>query len=451
MMPSGGRSSLLALKAIAALLAALALQTFYRVAGDHDVAIPIPERERFFSLARIDPKYNHYSAVFQIRVAEPGDYRPVFHAAQGRLLDPAHRMYHSEELTRGMTSFVYTPWTAMMIAPLARPGVSLEASANLVSAINHLLWVLIGIMLYQIMVYPGRGSPAFAVMSVACFVAYYPLADALWFVQATIWISFFLTASAWLVRHDRFAAAGAALALGVSIKPHLAVVPLILLASPRVPRRLPVICLTTVCLTSLLALAWGGPANTRDYLFRTLPTLSAGYALHANQTLQAMLLRLGSYADPSIFNLAPPVTWIRVVSGLCGLAMFGLIAIAIRHEPTGRDDAPLRILAAAVGVAAIAAPVCWEHHLSVLLIAVAALVGHYRLRPELRTRGREGAMIAGFVLTGAHFDTRQMWGFPWALFSVPGLVGALLILGCLVGTFRTPPVGEGPSCTEHEA
>lgn len=397
---------------------------------------------------QIDPDGNPFRALVSWRAQITGDFRPIYDAAKGRREDASYRMYRPELLRQNLASFVYTPFTALLISPLARPGVSMFTAANWVSGVNHVMWFVGGIMLF-LMITPGRSRTlGDAALLAVHYVAYYPMAKALELTQASVWIFFFLALSAFLVQRRRDAAAGLALAVGVSIKPHLVVILVLLALTLRFPWRVILACIGGLVATTAASIGYAGVENCRDYLFETLPILSAGYAYYPNQSANGMLHRLFTQTDPEEFNLAPAVGWIKVASAAFGLAVLAVAAIAFRRrrEATDNDDALLLKYALAITAATIASPVCWTHHLTVLLIALCAAVRFLSTHPDMRSRAVDAALLASYLLTGFFIDTRDVGNGVVALISGPGFYGSLMLLACLVAL-----VWRGPASAVEAA
>lgn len=398
------------------------------------VRYPLVENGRpVWSTFDIDPDGNPYAALFKWRAQVTGDFRPIFAAAKELRDDPHARIYHPEELKQNLASFVYTPFTAMAASPLVRPGVSRFAVANWVSAVNHAMWVAGGALLILIALRGRPITPAWVALLVLHYVLYYPMAKALQLTQASVWIFFFLTLSAFWLQRRRHVLAGAALAVGVSIKPHLAVVLIAMSLARGFPLRMIISCLVGLALTTAASVWYAGWDNCVDYVTRVLPILSAGYAYYPNQSLNGLLHRMFTSTDPRAFNLAPNIAWIKTVCAAYGIAVQAVAVIVLRQARTPRSDERLVLAYATLLVAATAAsPVCWLHHFTVLLIAFAAAVGLCLRHPVLRSRGVDAALFASFLLTGCFFDTRWLGNGAVALLGGLGFFGMLMLLVVLL-------------------
>jgi len=372
-----------------------------------------------------------------------GDFSPIFHAAQGLARDPGYELYRPHELSEHRASFVYTPFTALLLAPFAGPDATLAAVADGVSVANHLL-ALVGCGLILLVLARGRPlRPGLVAIFVLHALLFYPLASALHLTQAGVWIFFALAVSVWALDAGRPLIAGIALALGASIKPHLVVVPILIAFVPGMPRRLLAGAGVGLAATAALSLAYAGWDNCRAYLFDTLPSLSAGYSYFRNQGLNGLLLRVFTDQDPAEFNLARPVPWIRAASMLWGLVLLAATVIACRRgAKRAPDDAEGGLLryAAVLAAAVLASPVCWIHHLILLAIPI-AIAARALLRDRTLAAGPlPMLLLAGSLMAGFLFDAGGLAnGWP-SVFSGLELYGALLVLACLlrIQAQRTP-------------
>jgi hypothetical protein len=171
-----------------------------------------------------------------------------------------------------------------------------------------------------------------------------------------------------------------------------------------------------------------------DYVVRTLPSLSAGYAYYPNQSVNGLLLRLGRYADPATFNLAPRVEWIRVASTVFGIALLAGAAVVLRRSSAKTDE--VTRFALAVAAATLASPVVWIHHLTSLSIGLAVLARHIVYHHVASLRSVRIAAFTGLVLVGSFFDGSELAGVPLALLTGLEFYGGLVTLACLAWVAR---------------
>ncbi len=353
-----------------------------------------------------------------------GDLLPVFDAAQGRSTHADYRMYRPHELEEHKSAFVYTPLAALILSPIAQPGDSFEDAARTVGIANHLL-ALAGLGALFAFFFRGSARPTSLVLFAVHAIAFYPLAKALELTQVGVWIFFLLAAALFLFDRGARVASGLALALAVSIKPHLVLVPLILLLAKNFSRRFLYSCLAGLVVLGGISLAYAGFDNLRDYVLVLLPHLSSGYAYAPNQSFNGMLLRLFTDADPAVFNLAAPVQWIKLAGNAFVLALVAItILVGRKRAQPGSSESDIRFLGVAISAVVLASPVCWIHHYALLAIPLAA-TGRALVRdPRLGRGGADIAFVAGAVLLSFFFDASRA---P-ALLTGLEFYGALLML-----------------------
>jgi len=375
-------------------------------------------------------QYTKYNAIVRRYARSIGDFRPVYAAAVAWRNDRHSHVYNPTELAEGRASFVYTPFAAMLVYPLALLDLPLERAALYVHTANRACWLVGGLLLYLILMHERKKTPLSMALFGLAYLAFYPLAEALHLTQAQVWIWFALVAAAYLLHAGFILPSGVALGLAICIKPHLVMIPLLLLAAPGFPRLLILMCLGTAAGIALLCLLWVGPVNLFEYVTNLLPALSAGYAYHPNQSINGLLLRLGHYAPAEQFNLAPAVGWVKLASAVFALAVLAVTAFVLRRRGSGSD--PMVSLAIAVTAGTVASPVTWPHHLSALSIGLAvlartALDGESFVSPKVQWLG-----FLSFFLIGTYIDGSRLDGFPLALLSGFGFYGSLLLLACLM-------------------
>lgn len=406
--------------------------------------VPTPAWQTF----QVDPDGNPFDSLTNWRAIITGDFIPIFEAAKGHRADPGFRMYQPEQLRQRRASFVYSPFTALLVSPFARPGISMYTAANWASLVNHLLWIAGAVLLFAMATHERRRTASDVLLFALHYVAFYPFAKALQLTQASIWIFFLLTVSAFLFQRNRNWSAGLTLAVGISIKPHLLAVLAVLALIPRFPRSMLCSCLVGLIVLTGASVWYAGVDNCRDYLFATLPVLSAGYAFFPNQSFNGLLLRLFTDVNPAVFNLAPPVGWIKLVSGLCGLSVLALTWLLCRGRARSPShDTNVLCYAAVIAAAVVASPVCWIHHLTALAIPFCAVLSHLGRHGDQRRRWLDAALFVSFLLVSFYFDSRYLGGWPAALLSGLEFYGALLLLACLLTLTcrQSAPAAQAPA------
>ena len=407
---------------------------FLRNAGD-PAQFPLFEAARRppLPLETYNPGRQSFRALWRWDSLNAGDFQPVVQAAKRRRAGKP--LYQPEELRQGRASFVYTPFTALLVAPTLLAGWSAERTADAASLANH-AFALIGFALLFRLVFAGRSWDWRDVLAFALpCLAFYPMANALYLTQCGVWI-FFCAALSFSALHAGHALLGGiCLGLAASIKPHLALVPIALLCVPGFPRRFIAATFVTGALTGLLSVLYAGWGTVVGYFSETLPQLSAGYSYFQNQSFNGLLLRGFTEQKAEVFDLATPVAWVQRASSALGLALLAGVTALCRRGRAAR--APLDdelVYAALFSAVVVASPVCWIHHLILLLFPIGIAARALALRGEPGALG--GLLLAGLLLVGSLFDaSRVPNGWP-SVFTNLEFAGALLVLSVLLALRR---------------
>jgi hypothetical protein len=203
----------------------------------------------------------------------------------------------------------------------------------------------------------------------------------------------------------------------------------------------------TVAFGGALSLYVFGWDNHVDYL-RLLSHLSErGEAFYPNQSINGLLNRLMSIADPINYNNLewvdghfPPFTaWIYISTLISSAA---ILALALLRRRRGDDaDGLLDLCTIALSIT-LAAPIAWEHHYGILLPVFAVLVAASLDRP------RWIWLAVSFVLSSHYLPVTQMLAAtPFNVLQSHLLVAAVIALLLLHG--RGPRVTAAE--TEHAA
>jgi hypothetical protein len=385
----------------------------------------------------VDPDRNPYGALLSPTAVYTGDFRPILAAARGRLQDSEASLYRSEELEEHSAAFVYTPITALALVPLARTELSVQAAADRVHTFHRVLWAVGALLLYGVLFRGLRPSLGLSALFVLHYLAFYPLAQAVQLTQAGLWIWFGFVLGAFLLQRGHLTLGGIALGLGVSIKPHLVLVPVLLALVRGVPLRFVTASAVTVGVAGVTSIAYAGWADSWKYVTETLPHLSAGYAYFPNQSVNGLLHRLVGVEDPAVFNLALERGWIKAASAVFALAVLVTTTLVLRstwrptEEPMAvRNDLAVHRLGIVATAAVLASPVCWMHHFVLLTLPFVTLARRL-LRSGARPRALAFGWFVSLALVGWFFDGRHLSGFPWAFLTgleFYGAVGLLVIL-----------------------
>lgn len=384
------------------------------------------------TLRKIFP-VNSYKAIISINPENIGDFLPIYEVAQGIRIDPDFHMYQAEQLRAHRSSFVYTPFAALLISPFVKAGMTLYQTASVIKIINQLLWFASFVMLMRIVFYNHSITLPLALLFALHYLLFYPLARSLELTQAGVWIFFFLVLAAFLLQSHRHIAAGLTLAFGVSIKPHLGLMVIPLAVTPQFPKKMLGACLAGIFIAAVASLIYAGLDNCFDYISYALPTLSSGYAFYPNKSINGLLLRLFTLEDPSVYNLALPVPWIKICSLLFGIFMLCLAMLYCRNcININKNEDNVFCYTFCLVIITVASPICWEHHLAALLIAFSVVVKTLWNNPWLRNPTLEVLLFISILAVGCYYDGQCLSGFPKGLFSGIELYGALLLIGCMM-------------------
>ena len=367
-----------------------------------------------------------FKALISLTTYNTGDFRPIYEAAFNNRRLPHYRMYDTEHLAHFRPSlaahestFVYTPFAALLVSPLVMLDMSLEEAACTINVVNHVFWICAAIILFLILTHHQKPLFIISFLFILQYLSFYPLAKTLQLMQATMIIFFCLVLSVFFLQRHKEVAAGLMMALSASIKPHLILVLVPLFINRYFPRRMLISSVVGIIFTGLVSLFYAGIENCLDYVFHMLPTLSRGYAFYPNKGINGLLLRLFTDEDQTICNLAQQVPWIMTITSLFGLCLLVAATFACFLRTQQDKDDCNNVLCFTIAITAIilASPVCWEHHLSILALSFCVAVNTVWRNPKLRTRFIDAFFLISFLLVSCYFDTQYFSGFPMALLS----------------------------------
>lgn len=248
----------------------------------------------------------------------------------------------------------------------------------------------------------GAGLMALRVAIVAALtLTFYPVVKAFTLGQMQTWVNgaFAVALLCWVTGHK--GAGGVLMGLVCLIKPHYGL--LLLWAALRREWRFVYACGAAIAAGLAVSIGVFGWENHVDY-FRVLSFLSErGESYYPNQSVNGLLNRLMSIADPQQFNNVfwreahfPPFTPL-VYAGTLASSLLILGAALARRR---RENDPGRVLDFCTMVASltIASPIAWEHHYGVLLPIFAVLFASV-----LGDRARTGWLALSYVLAANFF------------------------------------------------
>ena len=248
----------------------------------------------------------------------------------------------------------------------------------------------------------GAGLVALRITAVgALTLTFYPVVKAFTLGQVQTWVNgaFAVALLCWAT--GRKAGGGALIGFICLIKPHYGL--LLLWAALRREWRFVYACAAAIAVGLAVSVAVFGWQNHIDYL-RVLSFLSErGESYYPNQSVNGLLNRLMSIADPQQFNNVfwreahfPPFTPLVYAGTLASSILILGTALARRR----RENDPGRVLDFCTMVASLtlASPIAWEHHYGVLLPIFAVLFASV-----LGDRARMTWLALAYVLAANFF------------------------------------------------
>jgi alpha-1,2-mannosyltransferase len=250
-----------------------------------------------------------------------------------------------------------------------------------------------------------RGGTGIFLLRLAAVAAltltFYPVVKAFTLGQVQAWVNgaFALALLCWVTGHR--ASGGVLIGLICLIKPHYGL--LLLWAALRREWRFVYACAAAIAAGVAVSIGVFGWENHLDYL-RVLGFLSErGESYYPNQSVNGLLNRLMSIADPQEFNNVfwreahfPPFTPLVYACTLASSIL--ILGAALVRRRRGND--PHRVLDFCTMVASltIASPIAWEHHYGVLLPIFAILFAN-----TLGDRTRLAWLVLSYVLASNFF------------------------------------------------
>lgn len=251
---------------------------------------------------------------------------------------------------------------------------------------------------------PRGGAAMFALRLAAVFalaLTFYPVVKAFTLGQIQTWVNGAFAAALLCWITGRKAGAGALVGFICLIKPHYGL--LLLWAALRREWRFVHACAAAVAAGLAASVAVLGWENHVDYL-RVLSFLSErGESYYPNQSVNGLLNRLMSIADPRQYNNVfwreahfPPFTPLVYAGTLASSILILGAALARRR----RENDPGRTLDFCTMIVSltIASPIAWEHHYGVLLPVMAVLFARL-----LGDRARLAWLALAYVLAANLF------------------------------------------------
>jgi hypothetical protein len=269
-------------------------------------------------------------------------------------------------------------------------------------------------------------------------LTFYPLVKGFTLGQIQVWINgaFAVALLAWVMRWK--VVSGILVGAMSLIKPHYGL--MILWALLRGEMRFALASAVTIGVGIAASVAHFGWANNLDYLGVVSFLSQHGEAFYPNQSVNGLLNRLMSIADPGNYvsldlppGKFPPFTpWIYAVTIVTSAA---ILLGGLLHRRASGDTPRLLDFAAMALSCTMASPIAWEHHYGILLPIYAVALVH-----ALDSRARLAWLALSYVLVSTFFaPTNMLAATPLNILQSAGLAGAAIALAFL---HRQTPIGS---------
>jgi alpha-1,2-mannosyltransferase len=284
-------------------------------------------------------------------------------------------------------------------------------------------------------------TPVRGLLAAGFALTFYPLVKGFTLGQIQVWINgaFAVALLAWVMRWK--VASGILVGAMSLIKPHYGL--MIVWALLRGEMRFALACAATIGAGIAASVAHFGWANNLDYL-NVLSFLSQhGEAFYPNQSVNGLLNRLMSIADPVNYvsldlppGKFPPFTpWIYAATLATSAA---IVLSGLLHRSVPGDPPRVLDFAAMALACTMASPIAWEHHYGILLPIYAVALVH-----ALDSRARLVWVGLSYVLVCTFFAaTNMLAATPLNVLQSTGLAGAVIVLVLL---HRPTPMSNLPS------
>lgn len=366
-----------------------------------------------------------------------GDPLPAILAGRALAADRHADLY--SHVREAGSSFIYPPLAAVLARPFAHvPSVEL---LERVSALSFVLLVAIAVLVGKI---ARPRSPAGVVATVFATLAFYPIARSVELNQTSLLVTAAMGGCLLLVERERDALAGVCLAVACVVKPHLALM-FLLLAWPM--RRLVLAGLAACGVGLAVSVLGAGVANHVAYMTKVAPLVSSGYAFFPNQSWNGLLHRLLTDAPLNSFVIASR-SWPVALGTAVGLVATLAVGASILRRPPPNGSRGL-----AVGLAwlltTMASPIAWEHHYAPAIFLFAILVRDRDRFSLVDGRLTAGVAVASFALLGGYFEI--LWLPTWMarLLASYRLLGALGLAWLATRALRSPSRDAAPDSIER--
>ncbi|HEY7610710.1 MAG TPA: glycosyltransferase family 87 protein, partial [Alphaproteobacteria bacterium] len=286
----------------------------------------------------------------------------------------------------------------------------------------------------------GIRSSAGLVVARAAVVAgltltFYPVVKAFTLGQIQLWINgvFALALLGWALGHKL--ASGVFIGLMCLIKPHYGL--FVVWGLLRREWRFAIGCAATIVAGVAASLAVYGWADNVDYLKVFWFLSQRGEAYYPNQSVNGLLNRLMSLADPVAYknvdfddNSFPPFTlWVYLT--VLATSLIIIAAALFRRRGTDGDASRIFDFATMALTITMASPIAWEHHYGIVFPIFAVL-----LAGAIGQRSRLYWLIASYVLISNYMPVANLTAPTIANFVQSYLLAGAIILLVLLHRAR---------------
>jgi alpha-1,2-mannosyltransferase len=329
----------------------------------------------------IDPLTGHFSGTFEDFAAYLGAARSM---AAG---SSPYAQFNPSTVV--MSGFIYPPFAAVVVRPLALLG---DRAAMDSWLFLNLACALAGAIVVARTALP-RSWPT-TELGVLAALAFGPASYNLWHGQINPLVFLLLAAALWAYVRDRQVTVGVLLGTAAAIK--IAPVIFLILLVRRRWWRAAAAMIATGATTGVIAVAVAGVGPCITVFTRVLPDLNRATGWIYNQSIGGAVSRL---ADQSVLRVQPTSVIVQVASVVAALLVLGLAGWATRAGPRTPAE---RGAEYGMGITAmlLAGGIAWYPHFTHLLIPLFAVVGLAAARGWRAERSVVVAAAAVLVIFG---------------------------------------------------
>jgi alpha-1,2-mannosyltransferase len=371
----------------------------------------------------IDPLTGHFAGSFE-------DFSVYLGAARS-MAAGASPYAHFDPSTVVMSGFIYPPFAALVVSPLA--ALSDRAAVSLWLVLELLCTIAAAVILARTALPKGWPRVELGLLAALTFA---PATYNYWHGQINPLIFLLLVVAYQAYVRDRDVVCGVCIGLAAGIK--LAPIVLVLLLLRRRLWGGAVAALVTGAVTAIVGFLVLGAGASQTFLTSVFPALNRATGWIYNQSLGGLVSRLGGQ---SVLRVQP--TSVAVTAGSIAAAV-GVLAVATWTARAGRRSSQERGAEFGLGVTAmmLAGSISWLPHFTYLLIPLFATVGliasrGWRIERKLATAAAATLLVFAVVAPAAIARLDVNWialshSAAWwpllQLFSLPCLAAVWLLV-----------------------